>query len=221
MKLFSSASLAVLTAVVLLPSLRAADEVLFSEDFTGDLSAWTPLKSNAPWEVSEGTVVSSGTVIFDVLEARSFAPITDGSFDLNVEVRFESPVKSPNNRFFLRMRDSETGGQGYEAVVAQGTGGNTLLTEIKADKSLSQKLETQAFVFPTDDFVKIRWVRDKQGRQQFFVDGVLYLQAEGGTQNSFNKLVLGTRAYVDAEGDTSTMRHFFRNVELKAGPESL
>ena len=221
MKSLSTVSFSILAALALLPALQAADEVLFSEDFTGDLSAWTPLKSEAPWEVSDGAAVSSGKVIFDVLEARSFAPITDGSFDLNVEVRFESPVKSPNNRFFLRMRDSETGSQGYEAVVSQGTGGNTLLTEIKADKSLSQKLETQAFVFPTDDFVKIRWVRDKQGRQQLFVDGVLYLQAEGGTQNSFNKLVLGTRAYVDAEGDTSTMRHFFRNVELKVGPDAL
>lgn len=221
MKSLSTVSLSVLAALAFLPALQAADEVLFAEDFTGDLSAWTPLKSNAPWEISDGAAVSSGKVIFDVLEARSFAPITDGSFDLNVEVRFESPVKSPNNRFFLRMRDSETGSQGYEAVVSQGTGGNTLLTEIKADKSLTQKLETQAFVFPTDDFVKIRWVRDKQGKQQLFVDGVLYLQAEGGTQNSFNKLVLGTRGYVDAEGGTSTMRHFFRNVELKAGPDSL
>jgi hypothetical protein len=216
-----SASLAVLAALAILPAAHGADDVLFSEKFSGDLAEWTPLKSSAPWEIVDGAVVASGTVIFDVLEARSFAPITDGSFDVNVEVRFESAVKSPNNRFFLRMRDSEEGGKGYEVVVAQGTSGNTLLTEIKAERSLSQKLESEAFVFPTDDFVPIRWVRDKQGKQQLFVDGVLYLQAEGGSPKSFNKLVLGTRAYVEGEDETSAMRHFFRNVELKKGPDSL
>jgi hypothetical protein len=221
MKKLSVISLSILAALATLPAAHGADEVLFSENFSGGLEEWRPLKSSAPWEVSDGSVVSSGEVIFDVLETRNFAPITDGAFDVKVEVRFESPVKSPNNRFFLRMRDSEAGNQGYEVVVAQGTSGNTLLTEIKAEKPLSQKLESEAFVFPTDDFVPVRWVRDKQGKQQFFVDGELYLQAEGGSVHSFNKLILGTRAYAEAEGETSGMRHFFRNVELKKGPESL
>ncbi len=213
--------LSLLAALALSPAGHGAGDVLFSEDFSGDLSKWTPLKASAPWEISDGAVVSSGTVIFDVLETRSFVPITDGSFDFRVEVRFESAMKSPNNRFFLRMRDSESGNQGYEVVVAQGTSGNTLMTEIKAEKSLSQTLESEPFVFPTDDFVPIRWVRDKKGRQQLFVDGVLYLQAEGGAPSSFNKLVLGTRSYVEAAGETSPMRHYFRNVELKEGPDSL
>jgi len=222
MKSLSTVSLCILTTLALLPTLHAADEVLFTEDFQGDLAAWSPLKSGEPWTVEGGAVVASGNVIFDMLETRTFTPITNGAFDLTVEVKFESAIKSPNNRFFLRMRDSETGNQGYEAVVSQGTGGNTLLTEIKGDKSLTQKLETQAFVFPTEDFVKIRWVRDQQGTMQLFVDGTLYLQAQGGTQSSFNKLVLGTRAY-QPEGETSTsaMRHFFRNVELKVGPDAL
>lgn len=206
-------------------SLRADDAVLLSDTFADqDYSrnpAWKPLQSGQPWTVVDGAVVPGGTVIFDTLETENFEPITNGAFDLSLKVRFESGLQDGNNRFFLRLRDSKSDRGGYEVVISQGTSNNVLLGVIGAS-AISQKLETKPFIFPPEDFVSVRWVRDAHGAMKVWVDGDEYLS---GTDTGFQELdvlVLGSRSFM-AEGANppSGLRHFFSDVKLRKGPESL
>jgi hypothetical protein len=209
-----------------LGSVQADDAVLINETFKDqDASrnpAWKPMKNAEPWLVAEGAVVPGGTVIFDTLETQDFPPITNGAFDLTLKVRFESSLRDGNNRFFLRMRDSNSDRGGYEVVISQGTSNNVLLGAIGAGDAISQKVESTPFVFPTEDFVPVRWVRDAQGAMKVWVAGDEYLSGTDTGFQTFDVLALGSRSYIsEGANQPSGMRHFFSDIVLRQGPASL
>jgi hypothetical protein len=88
--------------------------------------------------------------------------------------------------------------------------------------AISQKLETKPFVFSTEDFVPVRWVRDTHGAMKVWVGGEEYLSGTDTGFQALDLLALGSRSFI-AEGANppSGMRHFFSDVQLRKGPESL
>lgn len=218
-------SLFVFSSIACFSFLRAEDTSLLTDSFQSESTNlflhWQPMKGSQPWVIENDGVVATGETIFDSLESKDFPAITEGAFDLNLEVMFESTISGGDNRFFLRMRDSESANRGYEVVIAQGTANNTYIGLIGGGYS-SKGLKSSAFTFPADQFVKVRWVRDLHGKMQVFVEDILYLELDDDLFSRFDRVVLGTRAFI-SEGDSgpSGLRHYFRNFELKRGPESL
>lgn len=109
----------------------ANDKVLladsFQEESTGLNLNWRPMKTSQPWVLEEEGVVSSDMSIFDYLETSDFVPIADGSFDIQVKVKFESAISGGDNRFFIKIRDGQSENRGFELFIAQGTANNTTL----------------------------------------------------------------------------------------------
>lgn len=219
----------ILAALLLYPmtgeAIRADDGILLSDTFADhDYSqnpVWKSLRAGEPWTVTSGAVGPGGNVIFDTLETQDFEQIADGAFDLCMKVRFESRLQDGNNRLFLRMRDSKSNRDGYEVVISQGTSNNVLLGEI-GGAAISQKLKTAPFNFPPDDFVQIRWARDTHGTMKVWVGGDEYIDGTDTAFQKFDVLEVGSRSFIsEGANPPSGMRHFFSDIKLRKGPESL
>ncbi|MDR1280017.1 MAG: hypothetical protein LBK99_04270 [Opitutaceae bacterium] len=191
--------------------------VLLTDDFSdGNYTAnpvWTV--QTGVWSASDGVIQSAGTRDNEYLVTK-FSPITNGTFSISVDVRFDSTDAVGNNRLYLLMRDSSNGSAGYEVAIAQGTLNNTQIRAISGASVGTQTKATSAYTFSTTGFVTVTWTRTALGEMVVSIAGTEYMRVATSSVSIFDTFMIGSRSLVAATETTSEVAytHAFDNILL-------
>lgn len=219
--------LAALAALVAACPLRAGTgSVVFKEDFSdgtyGENPAWTEANPNLPWTVGQDGgrffVEPSGKIPWDSLRI-AIPPLSDGSFELQFDVRFRSEEVLGANRFFVILGNSEDNFRGYQLDVAQGTTNNCTLSRIGPDGAQPFAFISEKVAFPENTFVRVKWTRRADGSMSVAIDGQEYFSATDAAYSRFDRLTVGSISPAQRSTSGAAFTQAFADIVLTAPVE--